>query len=94
MHRIKRLQNVECVRTHAEYNDLVLFAEILDRKRIVTPLALNNEQQVTTQLTALCMYNEVLEPRQTMLSFYPVSFFNINTPILSQILVPGLVVAL
>ena len=56
-------------------------------------MALNDEQQATMQLTTLCMYNEVLGLHRVLLVCCPAISTDIETQILLQILMPGLVAA-
>ena len=47
---------------HAEGNDLVLLTEILEGKRLVALVAINDKQPMATHPTAFCMLGKVLQP--------------------------------
>ena len=57
---IKRLQDMRRMRRHTESYYLVLLAEILEGKRLVALIAINNKQHVATYPPPLYLLNEVL----------------------------------
>jgi hypothetical protein len=51
------------VRGHTESEDIVLPAELLKFKRLITTLiAIKDKQPASSNYLALCMLNEVLQP--------------------------------
>jgi hypothetical protein len=57
---IKRLKQMRRVRRHAESNNLVLLAVLLEFERVVAIVAVNNEQPVPANSAPLCMLIKVL----------------------------------
>ena len=91
---VKRLQDVRRVWRHAEGDDLVLLTEILEVKRLVALVAVNNEQHMATYPPLLYLLNKVLQPGQTNLVGSPAVVANPNAPMRLQVRVPGRVVVL
>ena len=79
---------------HAEGDDLALLTEILEGKRLVALVAVNNEQHMATYPPLLYLLNKVLQPGQTNLVGSPAVVANPNAPIRLQGRVPGCVVVL
>jgi hypothetical protein len=52
---------------HAESIDIVLLADLLKLKRLVTLMAIKDKQPTSTYYTLLCMSVEVLQPCDTKL---------------------------
>ncbi|KAF1932526.1 uncharacterized protein M421DRAFT_398885 [Didymella exigua CBS 183.55] len=50
------------VRRHTESNNFVLLTQILEGKRLVALMAINNQQPVATHCLGCCMLDEVLQP--------------------------------
>jgi hypothetical protein len=49
------------VRRHTESNNLVLLTQILEGKRLVALVAINNQQLMATYCPGCCMLDEVLQ---------------------------------
>jgi hypothetical protein len=83
------------VRRHAESNDLVLLAVLLESKRVVSVVAVDNEQMILSNTSPLCMLVEVLQPLDTKLIRRLVVLKDCKNPVTRQtILVPSREVAL
>ena len=52
---------------HAESNDLLLFAVLLELKGVMALMSVNNKQPVLSYSTLLCMGIEVFQPLETNL---------------------------
>jgi hypothetical protein len=52
------------VRRHADSNDLVILIVLLEIKRVVALIAVNNEQLIGAYNSPLCMLVKVLQPLQ------------------------------
>jgi hypothetical protein len=50
------------VRGHTESEDIVLPAELLKFKRLMTLMAIKDKQPASSNYLALCMLDEVLQP--------------------------------
>jgi hypothetical protein len=48
------------VRRHTESNNLVLLTQILEGKRLVALVAINNQQLIATHCLGYCMLDEVV----------------------------------
>jgi hypothetical protein len=57
---VKRLQDMRGVWRHTESNNLAFLIEVLELKRPVALMAVNNKQLVTAYCTSLCMLDKVL----------------------------------
>jgi hypothetical protein len=79
---------------HTESNNLAFLAEVLELKRLVALVAVNNEQPVTAYRTSLCMLDKVLQLGKTKLVGSPAVLANADYPILWVVVIPGLVVVL
>jgi hypothetical protein len=79
------------VQRHAEGNDLLLFAELVEINRVVALVAINNEQAVLSNSAPLCMLIKVLQPLQAKLICCPAVPRDCNTLIVryTTLLVPG-----
>jgi hypothetical protein len=79
------------VRRHAEGDDLVILAVLLEFERVVALMAVGNEQTYCTYSTLFCMLIIVLQPLQTKLICSPAVLRDSNNPIVrcAALLVPG-----
>jgi hypothetical protein len=68
---IKRLQKVRRVRMHTKGNNLIILTVLLESKRVVALITINNEQAVAANNLPLRIRVKVLQPRQTKLIYYP-----------------------
>jgi hypothetical protein len=50
------------VRGHIESKDIILLAELLKLKRLITLIAIKDKQLASSNCLALCMLNKVLKP--------------------------------
>ncbi len=79
---------------HAEGNNLVLLTEILEGKRLVALVAVNNKQHIATHSAACYMLDKVLQPgKPNVISSLSIIAYT-NTLIHKDIVVLGLVVVL
>jgi hypothetical protein len=74
------------VRRHADSNNLVLLAVLLECKRVVALMTVNYKQSVAANHPLLCMLVKVLQPLQAKLICCPAVLRNCNNPVLGQIL--------
>ena len=79
------------MRRHADSNNLVLLAVLLEFERVVALMAVNYEQSVATNYPLLCMLIKVLQPLKTKLICCPAVLRDCNNPVLGQVilLIPG-----
>jgi hypothetical protein len=91
---VKRLQDMRGMWRHTDRNNLAFLTEILELKRLVALMAVNNKQLVTAYCTSLCMLDEVLQPGKTKLIGSPAVLADANPPIWGVVVIPGLVVVL
>jgi hypothetical protein len=63
---------------HIEGNNLALFTEFLELKRLVALMVINNKQLVTAYCTSLCMLDKVLQPGKTKLVSSPAVLTDAN----------------
>jgi hypothetical protein len=91
---VKRLQDMGGVWRHTESNNLAFLAEVLELKRLVALMAVNDQQLVTAYCTSLCMLDEVLQPGKTKLISGLAVLANANPPILWVVVILGLVMVL
>jgi hypothetical protein len=50
------------VRGHTESEDIILLAELLKLKRLMTLMAIKDKQPASSNCLALCMLDKVLKP--------------------------------
>ena len=79
---------------HTESNNLAFLTEVLELKRLVALMTVNNEQPVTAHCSSLCMLDKVLQPGKTKLVGSPAVLADPNPPVFWVVDVPGLVVVL
>jgi hypothetical protein len=79
---------------HTESNNLAFLTEVLELKRLVALMAVNNKQPVTAYCTSLCMLDKVLQPGKTKLVGGPAILANANPLIWGVVVIPGLVIVL
>jgi hypothetical protein len=79
------------VRRHADSNNLVLLAVLLECERVVALIAVNNKEPISAYNSSLCMLIKVLQPLQPKLVCSPAVLRDCNNPVLGQILllIPG-----
>jgi hypothetical protein len=79
------------VRRHADSNNLVLLAVLLEYERVVALMAVDNEEPMSAYNPPLCMLIKVLQPLQPKLVYSPAVLRDCNNPVLGQILllIPG-----
>ena len=79
------------MRRHADSDNLALLAVLLECKRVVALMAVDNKQSVAANHPLLCMLVKMLQPLQAKLICCPAVLRDCNNPILGQILllVPG-----
>jgi hypothetical protein len=78
------------VRRHTERIDIVLLAELLKLKRLVTLKTIKDEQPMRPNYLALCMLDKMLQPLYSKLISSPAIVANSNGPATRDILlVPG-----
>jgi hypothetical protein len=58
---------VRRVRRHTESNNLILLILLLESKRVVTVIAVDNKQTMLSTSTLLCIPVKVLQPLKTKL---------------------------
>jgi hypothetical protein len=75
---VKQLQDMGGMWRHIEGNNLALFTEFLELKRLVALMAINNKQLVTAYCTSLCMLDKVLQPGKTKLVSSPAVLTDAN----------------
>jgi hypothetical protein len=79
---------------HTESNNLAFLTEVLELKRLVALITVNNKQLVTAYCTSLCMLDKVLQPGKTKLIGGLAVLADANPPILWVVVIPGLVMVL
>jgi hypothetical protein len=57
---VKRLQKVRRVRRHADSDNVVILAVLLEIERVVALMSVNNKQSVGANYPSLCMLIKVL----------------------------------
>lgn len=66
---------------HAESNNLVILAVLLEFERVVALMAVDNKQSVATDYLPLCMLIKVLQPLKTKLVSGPAILRDRDYPI-------------
>jgi hypothetical protein len=69
------------VRRHAESDDLVLLAVLLEFERVIALVAVNNEQVIASYSPPLCVRIKVLQPLKTKRICCPAILRDCNNPI-------------
>ena len=69
------------MKRHAESNNLVLLAVLLELERVVALVAVDNEQSILSNTSPLCMLVEVLQPLETKLVRRPAVLRDCNNPV-------------
>jgi hypothetical protein len=79
------------VRRHADSNNLVLLAVLLEYERVVALIAVDNKEPISAYNPPLCMLIKVLQLLQPKLVCSPAVLRDCNNPVLGQILllIPG-----
>ena len=91
---VKWLQDVRGVWGHTEGDNLALLTEILEFKRLMALVAVNNQQPIATYSSSLCVVDKVLKLGKTKLICSPAVLADPNPPVFEVVNVPGLVVVL
>ena len=76
---VKWLQDVRGVWGHTEGDNLALLAEILEFKRLVALVAVDNQQPIASYSGSLCVVDKVLKPGKTKLICSPAVLTNPNS---------------
>jgi hypothetical protein len=79
---------------YTESNNLAFFTEVLELKRLVALIAVNNKQPVTAYCMSLCMLDKVLQLGKTKLVGGLAVLADANPPIWGVVVILGLVVVL
>jgi hypothetical protein len=74
------------VRRHADSDNLVIFAVLLECKRVVALVAVDNEEPISAYNPSLCMLIKVLQLLQPKLIYCPTVLRDCNNLVLRQIL--------
>jgi hypothetical protein len=69
------------VRRHAESNNLIILAVLLEFKQVVALIAINNKQPMCANNPPLYMLIKVLQLLQAKLIYYPAILRDRNNPI-------------
>lgn len=79
------------MRRHADSDNLVLLAVLLEQERLVALMAIDYKQSVAANYSLLCMLIKVLQPLQPKLICCPAVLRDCDNSVLGQILllVPG-----
>ena len=78
---VKWLQDVRGVWGHTEGDNLALLTEILEFKRLMALVAVNNQQPIATYSSSLCVVDKVLKLGKTKLICSPAVLADPNPPV-------------
>ena len=91
---VKQLEDVRGVRRHIEGNNLAFLAEILEFKRLVALVAVNNQQLIASYSSSLYILNKVLKLGKTKLIYSLAVVANPNLLVFQVVNVLGLIIVL
>lgn len=79
------------MRRHADSDNLVLLAVLLEFERVVALMAVDNEHSISAYNPPLCMLIKVLQPLQAKLICCPAVLRDSNNPVVRRaaLLIPG-----